>query len=81
MAPADMHVAASPAKVTAAKVTAAEVAAAEMASAKVTAASMSATSMAASATSKGRCRDCRTAEKDGGEGYEQCVSWHQNSPS
>jgi hypothetical protein len=56
---------------------AAEVTAAEVAPTKVTA-SVSATSMTASTTSKGRCRDCRTTQKDGGNGYEQCFSQHQN---
>jgi hypothetical protein len=56
----------------------AEVTAAEVAPTKVTAASVSATSMTASTTSKGRCRDCRTTQKDSGDGYEQCFSQHHD---
>ena len=33
------------------------------------------------ATSKGRCRDCRTTQKNSGDGYEQCFSQHQDLPS
>jgi hypothetical protein len=57
----------------------ANVAAANVAATEVTAASMSATSVtAASTTSKGRCRDCSTAQKDSGDGYEQCFTQHQD---
>jgi hypothetical protein len=70
MGPANMHM--GPAS--------AEVSAAEVAPTKVTAAvtaAVSATSMTASTTSKGHCRDCRTTQKDSGDGYEQCFS-HQD---
>jgi hypothetical protein len=70
--PADMHMA--PAS---AEVTAAEVASTKVAAAKVTA-SVPAASMTASSTSKGRGRNCRTAQKDSGNGYEQCFSQHQD---
>jgi hypothetical protein len=75
MGPANVHAGPGSAEVTATKVTAGEVA-----PAKVTAASVSATSMTASAstTGKGRCRNCRTAQKDSGNGYEQCFSQHHN---
>jgi hypothetical protein len=55
----------------------AEVTAAEVAPTKVAAASVSATSVTASTTSNGRCRDCRTTQKDSCDGYEQCFSQHQ----
>jgi hypothetical protein len=73
MAPANVHM--GP---TSGEVTAAEVAAAEVAPTKMTAASVSATSMTASTTSKGRCRDCSTTQKDSGDGYEQYFSHHQD---
>jgi hypothetical protein len=73
MGPADVHMGGA-----SAEVTAAEVASAEVTATKVTAASVSATSMTASTTSKGYCRDCRTTQKDSGEGYEQCFSQHQD---
>jgi hypothetical protein len=68
MGPANMHM--GPAS--------AEVSAAEVTPTKVTAASVSATSMTASTTSKGRCRDSRTTQKDSGDSYEQCFSQHQD---
>jgi hypothetical protein len=71
MGAANVHAGPASAEVPAGKVTAAEVA-----PTKVTA-SVSAASMTASTTSKGRCRDCRTTQKDSGDGYEQCFS-HQD---
>jgi hypothetical protein len=68
MGPANVHMGAASAEVASTKVTAAEVA-----PTKVTAA-VSATSMTASTTSKGRYRDCRTTQKDSGDGYEKCFS-------
>jgi hypothetical protein len=70
--PTNVHMGPPSAEVTSTKVTAADVAAT-----KVTAAAVSATSVTASTTSKGRCRDCRTTQKDSGDGYEQCFS-HQD---
>jgi hypothetical protein len=78
MAPANVHMRPASAEVTAAEVAAAEVAAAEVAPTKVAAASVSTTSMTASTTSKGRCRDCCTTQKDSGDGYEQYSSHHQD---
>jgi hypothetical protein len=68
MAPANVHM----------RPASAEVTAAEVAPTKVAAASVSATSMTASTTSKGRCRDCSTTQKDSGDGYEQYFSHHQD---
>jgi hypothetical protein len=73
MAPANVHM--GPAS---GEVTAAEVASTKVASTKVTAASVSAASVSASTTSKGRCRDCSTTQKDSGDGYEQYFSHHQD---
>jgi hypothetical protein len=61
-------------------VTSAEVSSTKV-TAAVSAAAVSTTSMAASTTGKGGCRDYRTAQKDTGNGYKQCFSQHQDSPS
>jgi hypothetical protein len=79
MGPTNVHMGTASAEVTPGQVSAAQVTSAEVASTtEVTAASVSATSMTASATSKGHCRDCRTAQQDSGGRYEQCFSQHQN---
>jgi hypothetical protein len=80
MGPANVHMGAANVHMgpAAAEVTAAEVAPTKVTATKVTAASVSATSMTASTTSKGRCRNCRTTQKDSGDGYEQCFSQHQD---
>jgi hypothetical protein len=78
MASANVHMGPACGEVTSTEVTAGKVTAAEVAPAEVTAA-VSATSMTASATaSKGRCRDCRTTQKDGADSYEQYFSQHQD---
>jgi hypothetical protein len=71
MGPTNVHMCAA-----SAEVTATEVASAEVTPTKVTAASVSAAPVTASTTSKGHCRDCRTTQKDSGEGYEQRFSQH-----
>jgi hypothetical protein len=74
---ADMHMAPASGEVPTAEVAAAEVASTKV-TASVSATSVSAAPVTASATSKGRCRNCRTAQKDGGSGYEHCFSQHQD---
>jgi hypothetical protein len=76
MGPAPAEV--SAAEATASKVASTEVTAAKAASTKVTAAAVTAASVTASTASKGRCRDCRTTQKDSGGGEEQCFSQHQS---
>jgi hypothetical protein len=69
MGSTNVHMGPASAEVSAAQMTSTEVAAAKVASPEMTAASVSTTSMTtASTTSKGRCRDYRTTQKDSGSG-------------